>query len=127
MGSATNLFFKEWFETAFSTAPRLDPLKWMFYSVPGMFLATLLTWIYLQWLYMGMFRPNSPEAEAIRTDKAAELETRKAIESRYKELGPMSAHEKSVAIVFLLSVQTYPWMGRLTRKHVIIRMPFTIR
>jgi len=72
-----------------------------------MILFVIFTWLYLQWHYMGLFRPHSKEAKEANVSTKGEKLANQVIEQRYKELGPMSAHELGVAILFLLAITLF--------------------
>lgn len=79
----------------------------LFSDVPGMLICTLVSWIYLQWLYMGMFRPNSKEAQ--ENQKVIEIEhiAKDVIQKKLGEMGPINTHQLSVAILFCFAISAY--------------------
>lgn len=103
VGSGTNLAFKGIYDSLFVNH-EIDFPKWMIFNIPPMLINTLVTWTYLQWAYMGLFRPNSKEAKESQLGKEGEEIARQVIVRKYKELGPISSHEISVAFLFILSV-----------------------
>ena len=74
------------------------------YAVPVMLLMGFLTWLWLQIMYMGLFRPRSEEAQAVDIGEEGERVAANVIDSRYKELGPITWHESSVGILFITIV-----------------------
>lgn len=103
VGSGTNLAFKGIYD-GFFPGHELDFPKWMIFNVPPMLINTFVTWAYLQWCYMGLFRPNSKEAKESQLGAEGEEVARQVILRKYKELGPVSRHEIHVAILFIVSV-----------------------
>ncbi|XP_049824489.1 protein I'm not dead yet-like isoform X2 [Aethina tumida] len=104
IGSGTNLAFKGIFEIRFPKGPGLEFSKWLTINVPMMLLMMYGSLIWLQFFFMGLFRPNSADAKKIRVGKQGEQVARKLIKQKIAELGPMSFHEMAVAALFALSV-----------------------
>ncbi|XP_020277869.1 protein I'm not dead yet-like isoform X2 [Pseudomyrmex gracilis] len=104
VGSGTNLTFKGFLEKRFPLSPGINFASWMLYSVPPMLLMGILTWLWLQVMYMGLFRPESKDARAIDIGQQGEQVAASVIQKRYKELGPISWHESSVGILFIIVV-----------------------
>lgn len=104
VGSGTNLTFKGIFETRFPQSHGIEFTPWMELNVPIMIISTLLTWLWMQILYMGMFRPKSEDAKRIQVGPEGEAVARKLIRQKMDEMGPMTFHEGSVAVMFCLSV-----------------------
>jgi sodium-dependent dicarboxylate transporter 2/3/5 len=73
----------------------------MVYAVPVMLLMGALTWLWLQIMYMGLFRSTSSDAKAIDIGDEGERIATKVIESKYKELGPITWHESSIGFLFV--------------------------
>lgn len=106
VGSGTNLAFKGIYDSLFPD-DEIDFPNWMIFNIPVMLINTLVTWAYLQWYFMGMWRPNSKEAKQFQLGKDGEEVARQVIVKRYNELGPISQQEIQVAILFLLSVALF--------------------
>lgn len=69
-----------------------------------MLVTMFLAWIWLQIIFMGLFRPNSVDAKSIRVGQQGEIVARKLIRQKMVDMGPMTFHEISVAILFVVSV-----------------------
>nr|XP_012135841.1 PREDICTED: protein I'm not dead yet-like isoform X2 [Megachile rotundata] len=104
VGSGTNLTLKGFFEKRFPNSPGISLTSWMVYSVPPMLLMSFLTWMWLQIMYMGMFRPRSKDALAIDIGTQGEKVAAAVIEKKYKELGSITWHESVVGFLFVTVV-----------------------
>ncbi|KAJ8956308.1 hypothetical protein NQ318_015044 [Aromia moschata] len=104
VGSGTNLTFKGLYETMFPDSPGVEFTKWMILNVPLMLIIMYLSVVWLQFWFMGLFRPSSVDAKKIRVGTQGETVARKLIGQKINEMGPMSFHEKAVGLCFILSI-----------------------
>ncbi|XP_076545915.1 uncharacterized protein LOC117608989 [Osmia lignaria lignaria] len=104
VGSGTNLTLKGFFEKRFPDSAGISLTSWMLYSVPPMLLMSFLTWLWLQVMYMGLFRPKSKDALAIDIGSQGERVAAAVIDKKYKELGSVTWHETTVGVLFVTVV-----------------------
>ncbi|VVC87352.1 unnamed protein product [Leptidea sinapis] len=108
VGTATNSAFKGIYDSEFpEVSGSVDFFWFMAYSTPPMLLMQLLVWISLQVTFMGLFRPNSEAARKVNAASSGSLNTMKVIREQYKNLGPVTFHEKSSGGLFILAVILY--------------------
>lgn len=100
-GTATNLTFKGLYESLFPNLRGLNFANWMLFNVPLMLINALVAWLWLQVLYMGLFRKGGNKMNKSREQLKAVEEV---IAAKHRELGPMTFHEGSVMFLFLTVV-----------------------
>ncbi|CAH2052718.1 unnamed protein product, partial [Iphiclides podalirius] len=108
VGTATNSAFKGIFDSEFPEVSGSVNFFWfMAYSTPPMLLMQLLVWLSLQVTFMGMFRPNSEAAKNVNKASSGSFTTMKVIKDQYRNLGPVTFHEKASGALFILAVFLY--------------------
>ncbi|XP_073948002.1 tricarboxylate transporter protein I'm not dead yet isoform X2 [Choristoneura fumiferana] len=107
VGTATNSAFKGIFDSEFpEISSSVNFFFFMLYSTPPMILMQILVWFSLQVTYMGMFRPNSEAAKKVNMASGSTT-TMKVIKEKYRNLGPVTFHEKASGFLFILAVFLY--------------------
>lgn len=102
LGTPTNLAFKGIFETHFSEVMEIDYLRFFLYCFPIMLLNTLLTWLWLQVLFMGLLRPKSSDAVALQVTEADATAVKENIILNYKEMGKLTTAQTQVSVLLVL-------------------------
>ncbi|CAG9863128.1 unnamed protein product [Phyllotreta striolata] len=104
IGSGSHLAYKGLYETLFPDSPGVEFSKWMLFNVPLMLISNIFILLWLQILYLGLFRPYSQTAKDLSTGKEAAAAAKVVIDQKIVELGPLKFAEIAVAVVFVLSI-----------------------
>ncbi|XP_011495412.1 PREDICTED: protein I'm not dead yet-like, partial [Ceratosolen solmsi marchali] len=102
VGTGTNLTFKGIFETFFPRYDGISFTRWMIFGTPQAIVQIFITYLYMLTIYMGLFRPNSKDAQEARIGIEGQYIANRVIEEKYNSLGKMSWHEHAVSFLFFL-------------------------
>ncbi|KFQ85553.1 Solute carrier family 13 member 1, partial [Phoenicopterus ruber ruber] len=107
-GTSTNLIFAEHFNTRYPSCQCINFGSWFILSIPITVVILLLSWVWLQWLFLGFDFKNMFKCGKKKT--AREEASAQVIQEEYKKLGPMSYPEIVTLVLFIL--MTVLWFTR---------------
>ncbi|XP_043231308.1 solute carrier family 13 member 5-like [Amphibalanus amphitrite] len=99
-GTNPNLVLKGQLDELFGAETGLTYANFMLFGVPSMLLCTLLAWIWLVILFLGIKQFWCCKDE----DSSQFAEVKRSLQQRYRDLGPMSFHEGMVLFLFVVLV-----------------------
>uniref|UniRef100_A0A8C6D2L6 Solute carrier family 13 member 1 n=1 Tax=Moschus moschiferus TaxID=68415 RepID=A0A8C6D2L6_MOSMO len=107
-GTSTNLIFAEHFNTRYPNCNCINFGSWFIMSFPAAIVILLLSWIWLQWLFLGfnfkeMFQCGKPPTAKQKACAAF-------IKQEYQKLGPIRYQEIVTLVLFI--VMALLWFSR---------------
>ncbi|NWQ66867.1 S13A1 protein, partial [Neopipo cinnamomea] len=99
-GTSTNLIFTEHFNSRYPGCQCINFGSWFILSFPIAVIILLLSWVWLQWLFLGFDFKNMFKCSKKKT--AREEASSRVIQEEYKKLGPMSYPEIVTLVFFIL-------------------------
>ncbi|NWY29023.1 S13A1 protein, partial [Pheucticus melanocephalus] len=107
-GTSTNLIFTEHFNSRYPGCQCINFGSWFVLSIPIAVTILLLSWLWLQWLFLGFDLKNMFKCGKKKT--AREEASSQVIQEEYKKLGPISYPETVTLVLFIL--MTLLWFTR---------------
>uniref|UniRef100_A0A8C0UWX3 Solute carrier family 13 member 1-like n=1 Tax=Cyanistes caeruleus TaxID=156563 RepID=A0A8C0UWX3_CYACU len=107
-GTSTNLIFTEHFNSRYPGCQCINFGSWFILSIPIAVIILLLSWVWLQWLFLGFDFKNMFRCGKKKTSR--EEASSKVIQEEYKKLGPISYPETVTLVLFIL--MTLLWFTR---------------
>ncbi|XP_027534970.1 solute carrier family 13 member 1 isoform X2 [Neopelma chrysocephalum] len=107
-GTSTNLIFTEHFNSRYPGCQCINFGSWFILSFPIGVIILLLSWVWLQWLFLEFDFKNMFKCSKKKT--AREEASSQVIQEEYKKLGPMSYPEIVTLVLFIL--MTILWFTR---------------
>ncbi|NXC40096.1 S13A1 protein, partial [Penelope pileata] len=107
-GTSTNLIFAEHFNTRYPDCQCINFGSWFIPIIPIAVIILLLSWVWLQWLFLGFDFKNMFKCGKKKTPR--EEASAKVIQDEYKKLGPISYPEIVTFVLFIL--MTLLWFTR---------------
>ncbi|XP_053572642.1 solute carrier family 13 member 1 isoform X2 [Bombina bombina] len=99
-GTSTNLIFAEQFNSRYPKSSEINFGTWFVLCIPITVILLLLSWVWLQWLFLGFNFTEMFKCGKERTER--EKASAKVILDEYKKLGRFSYQETVTLILFIL-------------------------
>ncbi|XP_075456018.1 solute carrier family 13 member 1 isoform X3 [Ascaphus truei] len=99
-GTSTNLIFAEQFNTRYPESTEINFGTWFLLCIPITVILLLLSWIWIQWLFIGFDFKEMFKCSKGKTER--EKASAKVIEDEYKKLGSISYQEIMTLVLFIL-------------------------
>ncbi|KAM9216217.1 solute carrier family 13 member 1 [Dugong dugon] len=107
-GTSTNLIFAEYFNMRYPKCNCINFGSWFIFSFPAALIILILSWIWLQWLFLGF---NLKEIfKCGKTKTVKEKACAAVIKQEYEKLGPMRYQEIVTLVLFI--VMALLWFNR---------------
>uniref|UniRef100_A0A8D0XS68 Solute carrier family 13 member 1 n=2 Tax=Sus scrofa TaxID=9823 RepID=A0A8D0XS68_PIG len=107
-GTSTNLIFAEHFNMRYPDCHCINFGSWFIMSFPAAIIILLLSWIWLQWLFLGF---NFKEMfQCDKTGTAKQKACAEVIKQEYQKLGPIRYQEIVTLVLFI--VMAVLWFSR---------------
>ncbi|KAM4677317.1 solute carrier family 13 member 1 [Discoglossus pictus] len=107
-GTSTNLIFAEQFNSRYPGSSEINFGTWFVLCIPISVILLLLSWIWLQWLFLGFNFKEMFKCGKEKTER--ETASAKVIADEYKKLGSFSYQEIMTLILFV--VMALLWFTR---------------
>ncbi|NXA75448.1 S13A1 protein, partial [Thryothorus ludovicianus] len=107
-GTSTNLIFTEHFNSRYPGCQCINFGSWFILSIPIAVTILLLSWVWLQWLFLGFDFKNMFKCGKKKT--AREEASAQVVQEEYKKLGSISYPETVTLVLFIL--MTLLWFTR---------------
>ncbi|XP_012875452.1 PREDICTED: solute carrier family 13 member 1 isoform X3 [Dipodomys ordii] len=107
-GTSTNLIFTEHFNTRYPECQCLNFGSWFIFSFPAAVILLVLSWIWLQWLFLGFNFKEMFKCGKTKTFK--EKACADVIKQEYEKLGPMRYQEIVTLVLFF--IMALLWFSR---------------
>nr|NP_001128885.1 uncharacterized protein LOC100189818 [Pongo abelii]CAH92990.1 hypothetical protein [Pongo abelii] len=107
-GTSTNLIFAEYFNTRYPDCRCLNFGSWFTFSFPAALIILLLSWIWLQWFFLGF---NFKETfKCGKTKIVQQKACAEVIKQEYQKLGPIRYQEIVTLVLFI--IMALLWFSR---------------
>lgn len=107
IGTPTNLALKSTYEGIFlkrKPTEHIEFVNFMGYSIIPSWIILLLTFLSMELIYMGLWNKKNKFNQQIRALNENKSTSKSKIKDKYHELGPVTVHEISVMVLFIVLI-----------------------